>query len=288
MKKNNKLKLSTLLFSFIILMSNISFDTYAAVFTSENNINKTINEYEALKNINQEYTMLKSRGLLENSQFSDMDSETIDSIINYKEIYSDKIYQLKKLSLEDLKEFNYSDSQIDAIKSFDGSEEKLMLASSSCTIYGDFNSFNPSYSGTTAELIMGFNWQGVPSNLCKDIFAVTWSSPFNCVSAEGYVTYKRPDYNTKTIYIQPEAGGLYGSSIKFLKYHDEGPNKVGYVQSGSMILNLKSNTYVADITGYAEYGYSSITIEPSVSFGGDLSISFSGNTRVLDTHRCYR
>ena len=92
MKKNIKLKLSTLLFSFIILISNISFDTYAAGFTSENNINKTINEYEALKNINQEYTMLKSRGLLENSHFSDMDSETIDSIINYKEIYSDKIY----------------------------------------------------------------------------------------------------------------------------------------------------------------------------------------------------
>ena len=55
-----------------------------------------------------------------------------------------------------------------------------------------------------------------------------------------------------------------------------------------MIIDLKSNTYIADITGYAEYGYTGFNLSPTVSVDGNSGISFSSSVDVLDSHRCYR
>lgn len=52
-----------------------------------------------------------------------------------------------------------------------------------------------------------------------------------------------------------------------------------------MIIDWKSNSYIADIT---KYGYTGFPISPTVIVDGSLSISFSSGVDVLDSHRCHR
>lgn len=287
-KQKVSLMLSTML---IASLSLINFSPSATVYASDiKGPNKqTINEYQALKDLNEEYNKNEQDGLLEKSKFATMPNETINAIKNYKDVYSDKIKGLQTLSKEQLEFFNYTDSQIEAINSFDGSEEMIMLAASTCDVYGDFNSFNPSSRGTTAQLIMAFRWNGVQSNWFDDIFAVAWSSPLNPTSLSGYVEYKNASYESMTYNHTPIADSLYGSYIKFPKYKNISGKEPFYVSGGSMILNLKSNGYVADVTGFAKYGYTSITLTGAgVSFPGSLSISFSNGVTTMDSHRCSR
>lgn len=285
-KTNSLSKVFTFLFTLAMLCI---FSINGTVYAQENRSNKTvINEYQLLKGLNKEYNEKKQAGSLKNSKFENMSDEAIRVIENYKESYSKKIKDLQSKRPEELKFFNYTDSQIEAIYSFDGSEEMLMAAASTCTVSGDFNSFNPSSSGTTAQLIMQFRWSGIQSNWFDDLFAVTWSAPFNAVSLSGYVEYKNADYDYLTITHSPGAEGLYGSYIQFPKYKDISGKAPYYLTAGSMIINLKSNTLVQDITGYSEYGYTYISISPTVTFDGNLGISFSTGTSTAGSHRCFR
>lgn len=287
-KQKIALMLSTML---IASLSLISFSPSTTVYAADKkgSDKQTINEYQVLKSLNQEYTKTKLNGLLEKSNFANMPNEVIYAIKNYKDVYSDKIRELQSLNNEQLKFFNYSDPQINAIKSFDGSEEMIMLAASTCDVYGDFNSFKPSSSGTTAQLIMAFRWNGVQSNWFDDIFAVAWSAPLNATSLSGYVEYKNETYESMTYNHSPIPESLYGSYIKFPKYKNISGKKPFYVSAGSMILSLKSNGYVADVTGFAKYGYTTITLTGAgVSFSGDLGIDFSVGVKEMDSHRCYK
>jgi len=258
----------------------LSIPDYSHIAEDNSKFNVTINEYEALKELNEELNKGRSLDL-------NLTDEEMNVIKNYKEMYTNKIEELQLWSTEKLENFNYTQEQIEAIKNFDGSEDMLLRASSKCTVSGDFNSFNPSNRGTTAELIMEFRWNGVQSNWFNDIFAVAWSSPFNATNLDGYVEYKDKDGHYKYIDHNPKAAGLFGSYISFPKYKDERPEPF-YVSAGSIIIDLKSNTYISDITGYAEYGYTNFNVSPNVTIDANLGISFNKNVSILDSHRCYR
>nr|WP_312576494.1 hypothetical protein [Sedimentibacter sp.] len=286
MRKMKKMRLFTKIFTFLFLItaifSTVSYNVYAQDKTSK----VTINEYQSLKVANKEYNELKKNGLLKKSRFDNMPEETIYAIENYKEVYTDKIKKLQSRSVEELKNLDYNDSQIKAIQSFNGSEEMLLQASSTCDVTGGFRNYTHSSSGTSIKLIVEFRWEGLASNWFDDIFAVAWSSPMKVTSSTGSVLYKDTyGIDSKTYTHNPAAGGLYASYIKFAKAKNI-DNKGYYVSSGSMIIQLSATTNQVDIVGYAEYGYTYISINPSVSFDG-LSIGFSTGTSTMDSVRFY-
>jgi hypothetical protein len=85
--------------------------------------------------------------------------------------------------------------------------------------------------------------------------------------------------NSYTVQHTPRAGSLYAREIEFPKCLDLDGSPARYVYSGSMIIKLKSNTYVYDFAALAAYGYTGLTVEsPSVSYPGGVSITFGSGT----------
>lgn len=80
---------------------------------------------------------------------------------------------MQKLSLEQLKLYNYTDEQIYTIYNFDESEEMITAAISTVKVYGGFTSNTHNSTKSTAKLVMAFNWNGRTSGYGKDIFVVT-------------------------------------------------------------------------------------------------------------------
>jgi hypothetical protein len=281
-KRKLFIKIFTLLLLFTTILGTMSGSIYA-----QNKISTVkINEYQVLKDANEEYNELKKNGSLTDSKFADYSKDSIYVIENYKEVYTEKIKDLQSKSIEVLKNFNYNNSQIEAIKSFDGSEEMMMLAASTCTVTGGYRNYTHGSNGTTIKLIAEFRWEGLSPNWFSDIFPVAWSSPMKVDSSVGYVKYKDTyGLNPKTFTHSPKAGGLYMSYMVFDKSKNI-DQKGYYVSDGSMIIELSASTDEVDIAGFADYGYTYISITPTVSFDG-MSFSFSKGTTSMDTDRFY-
>lgn len=235
----------------------------------------SINEYELLNSINASYK--ESFNNYKIDIFDNMDDKTLSVIINYKEEYIKKVYALQLFTDEQLGNFGYDNIQIDAIRTFDASEEKLSRAATRVSVDAGFrNKQYTSAGGTTVDLIVAFNSKGIQSNWFDDLFCVVWSAPLTVVSSRGYVEYRDGTYggNSETITHTPRPSGMYSREIQFAK-NMSSSQKAKYVFSGSMIINLKSNTKVYDFSAYCAYGYSGINVSGiSVSYPGGLSISF--------------
>ncbi len=275
---------------FILKLSLTIFVSFSAYAQGENNNsviqNKdfqkiSFNEYEYLKQLNEEYVEAKQNDTLDSHEyFKNLTEEELHIIENYKQEYSDKIYELKEWKIEELKNVNYNEEQIKAIKTFDGSEEKLILAGTTVTVEVGFVNLNYSSSGTTVDLIAAFNSEGIQSNWFKDIFAVVWSSPLTVVFESGHLRYDTKFGQTVTL-DQDLSSGLYNRDMDFYKYHDGPGTDTYYLHSGSIIISLSSNTTVLDLATHAAYGYTTLNITPSVTYPGGISIVFSSGTEKV-------
>lgn len=272
------------------LLTASSFASYESNLLSNhyNLSEQTLNEYQILKSLNNK---LSTNSL----DSSSLNSEQFNAIQNYTEFYTEKVINLQQYSDEELRNLNYNENQISAIRAFDPTnpdEALLLKAATVVTVDGDFTSYTHSNSGTTAKFVVEFNCEGIQSNWFNDIFAVTWSTPLNATSLSGYVDYKTASGFRTEIKHTPKADSLYGSSIIFPKYiRDNTHNESAYVIAGSIIGTLHSNTNVLDITGFCSYGYNTISTNPSVSFTAHSmspGISFSWGVTEMATHRFYR
>lgn len=281
-----KIKLKSLFLALILIMS-VSFPVYAQNEGNDITVapqqeligysETTFNEYELLRQLNAEYNKAKKNNLLTSGKFNSFSEDELLAIDNYKQEYSNKIYELKKWEIESLKAVGYTDEQIKAIKAFDGSEEMMILAATTVKVGAGFRNLVRNSTGTTVDLIVDFNAQGIASNNYKDIFAVVWSPPLTVVSTEGTLRYVNDLNKNYYEYPTPAASGVYARDIKFKKYSGTGLHPY-YIHSGSMIISLRSNTKIYDFAAYAAYGYTSISINPSVSYPGGLAITFSVGT----------
>lgn len=285
-----KYRILSLFLTLILLMSfmTIGFSVYGQDIDDDSitslkrkqkgDFHASFNEYELLKQVNEEYQKSKKeQSSGSDSKFNNLSAEEIYMIENYMEAYSNKIYDLKEWEIEELQEVGYNNEQINAIKTFDGSEEKMALAATTVDVDVGFRNLNHSTSGTTVDLIAAFNANGISSNWFRDLFVVVWSTPLTVKSNSGCVGYVNR-YGQK-IYIEhtPRPNTLYGREIEFYKNSDGPGSDHYYIDAGSIILGLKSNTYVYDFATYASYGYTYLNISPSanVSYGGSgLGISF--------------
>ena len=139
-----------------------------------------INQYLLLKN---EYNITKSRYML---------SETHNNAVKLnkagkdKKKYKNRIYELKGKSREELKRYKYTNSQIDAIKNYDGTEEMSVKASSKIKFSVKKNtlSYNSKTGLSTVKATVSFSWNGTPEDYGNDSFAMAYEADNNHIFKE--------------------------------------------------------------------------------------------------------
>ena len=145
----------------ICLLAAVSLFT-VPVYASDSNNNLangthfTQNEYAELLN---EYSSLansQSENISTHSKLSSL-KELIDKYPGY-------IYSLQKYSEDELKNLNYTDSQIYAIQNYDGSEKMTLAAAATVTgsVTLSSRSYNASTNKTTATVTATVRWNGIP------------------------------------------------------------------------------------------------------------------------------
>lgn len=250
----------------------------------------TINEYQALQNMHDELESTSTSKFQSEYNLSD---EELAVIENYQQYYSEKIVQLKQYTDEQLRNVDYTENQIAAIREFDPNhvdEDILMRAATSVDVSGDFQNYEHGEDGTTVEYIVEFHWNGIASNWFNDIFAITWNSPLNETDSDGYVNYKSVSGFVSEVKHNPRPEGLYATAIEFPKYlRDNEHGEASYVNAGSIIGTLHANTNVRDITGYCAYGHTMLDINPGFTVGSaGVSISFDTGIKKVGEDRFYR
>lgn len=281
-------RLLSLICMFALTLSSLNYSlvAYAETSTPEKSETVVTNEYIMLKDLAKEYLLASASNKLKSSKFNEMSDEQISAILNPKETYTKKIENLQLYSIEQLKNFNYTDSQISAIMNFDGSEDMIMAAATTCSVTVKFIAYESNSTSTYAQLKGDFSFNGTNIGYFEDIFAIAWSAPFNCSSMSGYVRYQTTDgygYVT-TKYPSVTPSGLYSNGMKFSKNVSESGRDY-YVSSGSMTATLYSKTIVKDATGFASYGKTYANVSPSFSFNG-ASISFGRYMESIGAARC--
>lgn len=228
-------KIFKLLYALIFIISTL--------FISDNTVSATdttvINIYEELKS---EYNFLKSKQLLTKSNDVTSDLKDAQNEITH---FQKHIYELKELPVEELKRYNYNANQIKAIKTYDGSEEKSLLASATMTFSVKKNtlSYNSSTGLSTVKATVNFTWGGGAEEYGRDWFAMAYEADNNhnfkqittVSSSLKYKEYKSPTNIktwTKTATKKGDQGvtGSYGWDFPFKV---KGDQYYAYLSSGS-------------------------------------------------------
>lgn len=139
-----------------------------------------INQYLLLKN---EYNITKSRYML---------SETHNNAVKLNkagkdiDCFKNHIYELKDKSREELKRYKYTNSQIDAIKKYDGTEEMTVKASSKIkfSVKKNILSYDAKTGLSTVKATVSFSWNGTPEDYGNDAFAMAYEADNNHIFKE--------------------------------------------------------------------------------------------------------
>ena len=139
-----------------------------------------INQYLLLKN---EYNITKSRYML---------SETHNNAVKLNkagkdiDCFKNRIYELKGKSREELKRYKYTNSQIDAIKKYDGTEEMTVRASSKIkfSVKKNILSYDKKTGLSTVKATVSFSWNGTPEDYGNDSFAMAYEADNNHIFKE--------------------------------------------------------------------------------------------------------
>ena len=139
-----------------------------------------INQYLLLKN---EYNITKSRYML-----YETDSNAVKLNKAGKDIdrFKNHIYELKGKSREELKRYKYTNSQIDAIKNYDGTDEMTVKASSKIkfSVKKNILSYDKKTGLSTVKATVSFSWNGTPEDYGNDSFAMAYEADNNHIFKE--------------------------------------------------------------------------------------------------------
>ena len=139
-----------------------------------------VNQYLLLKN---KYNITKSRYML-----YETDSNAVKLNKAGKDIdrFKNHIYELKGKSREELKRYKYTNSQIDAIKKYDGTEEMTVKASSKMkfSVKKNILSYDAKTGLSTVKATVSFSWNGTPEDYGNDSFAMAYEADNNHIFKE--------------------------------------------------------------------------------------------------------
>lgn len=203
----------------------------------------------------------------------------IMDIKNYQENFADHIDMLNTLPDEVLTLHGYTQSQINMIRNFDGSEAEMQLLAASVKINAVTAYFTFDGNYTTGRLAYTWEWIGVPNFKMRDIIAFSWN------------TWTVTENMSEISYYHINTGDAYKSLPG--EYHDDGNKTEGachkfavllddyyYAKRGVGRFEVKSDVHaMKDFYCYIEYGHSQIVMSwPTFSIGSsgtDASIRFS-------------
>ena len=100
--------------------------------------------------------------------------------------FKNHIYELKGKSREELKRYKYTNSQIDAIKKYDGTEEMTVRASSKIkfSVKKNILSYDKKTGLSTVKATVSFSWNGTPEDYGNDSFAMAYEADNNHIFKE--------------------------------------------------------------------------------------------------------
>lgn len=289
MKKNMNIFLSIMLF---VLPLSFPVSIHANDVLTDNDTIKTvvINEYQGLLD---EIEECQKRAINYSLSSSLNDYEQLTLLIEQKEYFIDFLYQQKQLSIDELKEKNYTDEQIDAIKNFDGSDAMAVAASAYVYVSG------ATMANTTTKhgVRFSWSWMGTPAlagPAITDGIAVQWQSvnraaqPVQTVAhsdTNAFVRYgsTRKDLSITTYVTQRAA------EAKFCMAGADG-SELSWASSGVFDIYVKlptgTSTVIANTSYEFAYGHVTLIISPSISFSyKSIGIGISATSGTISTRK---
>lgn len=273
-----KKRIFSLLFAMLFL---VAFSTNGYAVSTEMEVRPMgsstviINEYDAMSGLAKQSTdALLTMG------YSTTD---IKEIQNYKCTYLNHIERLKKYDVVTLKEFGYTETQVNVIKNFKGTETEMTKASASVKLTVSVNlSYNGDY--TIGTYRYNWNWSGIPAFKMNDQVAVSWND-WDVTKQGSTVSYY--NLNTAKYYAATSAtytdggNGIEAASHKFsMLYKNE-----NYAKQGTGFFAVQSDVHEKkDMFYFTAYGHGQLALNISFSVskgGGDASITFSKGVSIV-------
>lgn len=214
-----------------------------------------------------------------------LQSYKLNQLKQLKSEYIERLYSYKMLSVDELKLMNYTDEQIEAIKSFDGSDELATMASAYVSVSAATMSKTSSLHGVR----FSWHWMGTPffsGPGVTDGVSVRWqSSNPNSVEITTNVhantqVYVRYDNNKINQTIKKDNVDRYAEA-KFSMNGSNGQGGVGTALSGvfDIYVTIPSGTSgtIAHTNYRFVYAHSTISFNGiSFSYPAGISIDVSG------------
>lgn len=225
-----------------------------------------MNEYEGLLN---QINELGNKVLTRSTFSTQEDVDTYNYLLEQKDNFVDYIYEQKNLSVDELKELKYTDTQIEAIKSYDGSEEKTLRASA--TVTGNLritgHRYYPTDNRTYTEVDFYGWWNGSPFFKGQDVIGI------GIRGTQNYFQYS----SSNSI---RHADGSYVNNTNRTYHSGVGVSyKFGIANSSGAIFDTFSMTYEAVCVGESpivDYGAAYAHFYQSIGTSVGLSISSTG------------
>ncbi len=249
-----------------------------AMEDSRNNKFK-MNEYEYLK-----YLQNKSTTELRGLSFTGEEIEEIRTLDYKKELERRKDYDENTLKL-----MGYSNKDIKTLKSFNGTEKEMralagVISGNACVIT---HMYNKTIDKTRVVYSFFFRWEKPPVVQLKDIIGVMWSGDYlvrpetgielyyNELGNEDITEYKKPKFeNTSSFSCTFNVGGGGNFSTKLL-------------ESGHVLLDLECKGRNSNSAALFKYGHSVLVVNPTLSLGNSMSLSFEPSFGINEELNCY-
>ena len=245
-----------------------------ALNMEENTIETLVEELEYAKSY---YTLNKSS----------IAKNEINEIENKIDDFKEHIYSLKDKSVEELLFYGYNDSQIQAIKTYDGSSEMSAKASAVVTAQASKKTFtyDSSTNITTVAAIVKFTWSGIPAYHYTNAVALGYEADngnnFQKITvASGSLTYK--EYvavnDTRTTFAFADKygdTGVNGSYAFTFPVRKDGEVYAKYLKEGTFTATAKVSGNLSYFNFRFLYAYK--TYKFAANFGINISKPVTGS-----------
>ena len=248
-------------------------DTTSPIKKAPSSQTKVVNEYDMIKNLQSKTDEeLLSQGLKE---------DQIQTIRNID--IAQEIYKIAKEDDASLIERGYSPDKIAIIRNFNGTEEQVRALSATLTITASMSMSYYSSTNTTNTIInYNWSWNQMPNFTYQDIVAIAWDPSMyqsnnwqthDIQYSEWYYSNNQYSYTAQTTSLDPQSPG-HGAKTIFSTGKKDGTMTL-YTKRGYGHVSLTKSGYMPEAAAQVYYGHNQLSVTPSVSFPGGISVSFS-------------
>lgn len=281
-------RIITIMVAFIVLLFTSNINTMAAERRdwSNNNPKEFYNEYDYIVAVRSTpRTEMEEKGA---------SSEELDLI--YSDHAEKEMLRRASLSDEELSEvYQYSSAQISILRGYKGTpiEKTPQLRSVMASISGSFSPVI--YNSTMAGMMLSWQWSTLPITMVTDAVAIAWEATYanggnnnmllNLTESYAQITYKPSSNGTPHfVNINADSTNMYHGA--FVTFPFVSPSGYGYAYKGFLYAEVSlanpSGPQMVDLVANAQYAHYTYTPSSlSVSFLGDLAISFSGTSQIV-------